>query len=108
MAQRFTNTFFPLNCDRSITWLLVFIIRNAGSPEAEVATAGGGARTGFGIEGCDVMADSVVVVSFVVVGLEVSTVVVVLLLFFLVTVFLATVFLAVAFFVTVFLVFFFY
>ena len=41
-------------------------IRNAGSPEAEVATAGGGARTGFGIEGCDVMADSVVVVSFVV------------------------------------------
>jgi len=66
VAQRFTNTFFPLNCDRSITWLLVFIIRNAGSPEAEVATAGGGARTGFGIEGCDVMADSVVVVSFVV------------------------------------------
>ena len=57
VAQRFTNTFFPLNCDRSITWLLVFTIRNAGSAVAEIATAGGGAGTISGIAGCDELPD---------------------------------------------------
>jgi len=45
VAQRFTNTFFPPNWERSTTWLLVLIILSEGNADAATLLIGAGSVT---------------------------------------------------------------